>query len=148
MRASVDMVISAPIEEVWTFVSDLENMDKWVTGITEPQLTSEGEVRAGSTFTSQYTYRGKTFDMAYLVTEFSSLSRLAIESTSGPFPFEGIVDLRPTAGGTKVTSTIEAGADSVVTSLIFVLFGPLVRVMMRRQLLRELNTLKTILEAR
>ena len=55
MRASVDMVISAPIEEVWTFVSDLENMDKWVTGVTEPQLTSEGEVRAGSTFTSQYT---------------------------------------------------------------------------------------------
>ena len=68
MEASAEMMINRPIEEVWKFISNIDNMGKWVKGITEILRTSEGEFGAGSTFQSKYTYRKKAHDITYEVT--------------------------------------------------------------------------------
>ena len=54
--------------------------------------------------------------------------------------------MEPTEDGTRVTNTIEVGSDHVITTVIFVVFGPLVRMMTRKQLSKELEILKTALE--
>ena len=66
MKATVDIEISRPINEVWEFVADVENQDKWVTGVSEPRITSDGEFGVGSTYFGKYTYRNQTFDVDYL----------------------------------------------------------------------------------
>jgi hypothetical protein len=48
--------------------------------------------------------------------------------------------------GILVSNTIDAGSDGAGTSFIFKLFGPFIRRSMRKQLLRELEGLKSILE--
>lgn len=146
MKASASVVIDQPIERVFAFVADVEHMDRWVDGVTEPRLTSEGPVGVGSTFVSKYTYADKTHDIAYVVTAYDPPRRHAVKSTSGPFPFEGWVDLETVAGGTYVTNTIDAGSDSPFTAIMFALLGPFLRLMMRRRLRAELELLKASLE--
>ena len=72
---------------------------------------------------------------------------MAVEATEGPFPFEGLIEVEPIEGGTRVYNTIDAGSDSFFTSVTFALLGPLLRMFMRRQLRGELETLKSRLEA-
>ena len=141
MKASASVVIDQSIHTVWEFVANVENLEKWVDGVREPHWTSAGEIEVGSTFASKYAYRGKTFDMAYVVTEFSPPIRFATRSTSGPFPYQGVVDVEPGGDGTRVTNTIEVGSDSKATAVMFALFGPLLRIGMRRQLSKELKAL-------
>jgi hypothetical protein len=145
MRASVSEMLDQPIEEVFAFVASVEHMGHWVNGVSEPRRTSEGPFGVGSTFASKYTYGNKTHDIAYVVTAHDPPTRHAVRSTAGPFPFEGVVTLEPVGRGTRITNTIDAGADSTFTSVIFVLFGPLVRMMMRQQLRKELQSLKAAL---
>ena len=146
MRGSAVIVVNRPIEEVWQFISDVQNMARWVSGVSEPRRTSAGELGVGSTFTSKFTYRNRTFDVRYAVTEFTPPVRFATNWTDGPFPYNGVVDLERAEGGTRVTNTVDVGSDSKATSVIFALFGPLVRAAMTRRLLTELRRLKMEIE--
>lgn len=115
-------------------------MERWVDGVSDVRPPTDG-LAVGATFSSSYTYRGETFDVDYDVTAVDPPHRLDIRSTEGPFPFAG--SLRPVEvpGGTEVSNTIQAGSDGLATSIIFAVFGPLVRRLMRRQLARELEDL-------
>lgn len=148
MKASTSMVITRPIAEVFAFVADPLHMDRWVSGVTEPQRSSSGDLGVGSTFASKYTYAGKTHDITYIVTAYESPRRYDVKSTSGPFPFEGRLDLVPVGTGTRITNTINAGSDSRATSIMFVLFGPILRRMMRQRLHKELDMLKAVLKSK
>ena len=72
MKASASIVIDKPISEVWDFVSNIENMDKWVNGVREPKPISGGEWGVGSTFESGYEYAGKTHRITYEITGFDA----------------------------------------------------------------------------
>ena len=34
MRGSASLVIDVPIQKVFDFVADIENMDRWITGVS------------------------------------------------------------------------------------------------------------------
>ncbi len=146
MKAAASAVIDKPIEEVFAFVANAENMARWVVGVAEPKWTSNGVRGVGATFASKYTYAGNTHHLTYEVTAHDPPSCYAVKATSGPFPFEGLLELEPVGGKTKITNTIDAGADGAATRVIFVLFGPLLRILMRKQLRKELEGLKVLLE--
>ena len=147
MKAGTSIVVERPIEDVWAFVANIENMDKWVVGVSEPRLSNGRDMGVGATYTSKYTYAGKTQTIDYEVTAYEPHRHFATRSTEGPFPFEGELDLERVGQGTKVTNTIDAGSDGLFTTITFKLLGPLVRISMRRQLHKELVALKSILEA-
>ena len=146
MKASATVVLQKPVQEVWAFVSDLKNMEKWVVGVSDVQIPSKEPVKAGTEFASRYTYGRKTHQVTYEVTEFSPPYHMSMKSTSGPFPFEGTIELEEVDGSTKLVNTIDAGSDGTGTTIIFALFGPLLRIMMSRQLKKELLALKSSLE--
>ncbi|MDA1216004.1 MAG: hypothetical protein O2812_03935, partial [Chloroflexi bacterium] len=116
-------------------------------GASEPRLTSSGPIGLGSTIASKYSYRNRTFDITYEVTEFQPPNRQAIRSTSGPFPFSSVIELETAERGTRVVNIIDAGSDSKATTVIFTLFGPFIRMMMNRQVKKELGVLKSLVEA-
>lgn len=147
MKAGTSIVVERPIEDVWAFVANIENMDKWVVGVTEPRLSNGRDMGVGVTYTSKYTYAGKTHTIDYEVTAYEPQRHFATQSTEGPFPFKGELDLERVGQGTKVTNTIDAGSDGLFTTITFKLLAPLVRISMRRQLHKELVALKSILEA-
>ena len=146
MRASASLVIDVPIQTVFDFVADIENMERWINGVTESKRTSGGELGVGSTFESYYTYAGKTHSVAYRTVEFEPPTRIASEWTSGPFPFGAVTELEPAGDGTRITHTIDAGPNNRAVAVWFAVFGPILRSLMRRQLGWELQSLKELLD--
>ena len=134
------------IEDVFDFTAGIHNWDQWVVGVSEPKQTSNGEFGVGSTFTSKYTFAGKTHDIDYVVTAFEKPICHAVKAISGPFLFEGRMDLEPTDVGTKVTNAIDSGSDSMVSRLHVDKFLPLVRLTLTNQLRKELQNLRACLD--
>lgn len=126
---------------MWAFVSDVEKMDLWAKGVTKTRLESEGDVAQGTVFTGKFTHRGREFDVRYTVTVCEPQSRFGIES-EGMLRYSGVMDLEDADGATRVTNTVETGADRVASRLMAGLF----RWGMRRQLSKELGVLKRVIE--
>ena len=141
MEATARRVVTRPIEDVWEYVSSVENMGEWVDGVSDVRREDGDDLGVGSRFSSKYTYRGETFDVDYEVTAYEPPNRLDVRSTDGPFPFAGSIRLTEVDGGTEVSNTIDAGSDGLVTSAIFAVLGPLLRRLMRRRLAEELDLL-------
>ena len=135
------MLVDRPISEVWAFVSDVEKMDRWAKGVTEIRLTSEGEIDLGSVFTSKFTHRKRTFDVRYTVTVYEPPSRFGIES-EGLLQYSGVMELENADGATRVTNTVATGGERAAGGLL----AGLLRWGMRRQLAKELGTLKRVIE--
>ena len=148
MKASANILIDRPILEVWDFVADIRNMDKWVNGVSDPRPMSDGEWGVGSAFESGYTYAGNTHTITYEITGYDPPNRMAMRSTSGPFPFEGCVELREDGHGTRLTNTLDAEPTNIFLTLWFATMGIVLRMMMRIQLRKELTLLKAELESR
>ncbi len=147
MRGSAETTVNKSITEVWEFLVNLENLERWVEGVSDVELTSDEEMGVGSTFKSKYAYMRRTFDMEYQVTELVELSRLGTESTAGPFPYSSLIEMKPHAGLTKLTNTVEVGSDSKATSVIFKVFGPWVRKSMAKRMDGDLQKLEEEIEA-
>ena len=148
MQGSAELIINKGIEDVWAYVSDFGKMEEWVEGVSDGAQVSEGDLEVGAKLRSKYRYRGKTVDVEYEVTEFNPPSRFSAKSTEGPFPFEILIELTTYVGSTRVTNTIDAGSDSVMTNIVSYLLGSFVRKSMNRRMLKELETLKSVLESR
>lgn len=146
MKSSASLLINRHINEVWDFVADIRNMDKWVNGVSDPEPTSEGNWGVGSTFKSDYTYSGKVHPITYVITQFDPPYRLSIRSTSGPFPFEGHTELREEKDGTRLINSIDAKPTNLFLTAWFAVLGVVLRMMMRIQLKKELVRLKATLE--
>ena len=145
MKSSATIDINRPIDDVFAYIADPHNMEQWVVGVTDVQ-TSSDRPTAGMQYTSNYTYGGRTEAMTYVVTGFESPTRYSIRG-EGPFPFEGELSLEPTATGTRVTNSIDAGSDSRFTTVMFTLFAPVMRRVMAKRLKAELVELKGELES-
>ena len=71
---------------------------------------------------------------------------MVTDAQEGPFPFVGELELVRRGGGTEVTNTLSAGSDHVVTTLMFRFLPFIVRPMMAKQIRKELEQMKAILE--
>lgn len=145
LEASASIVVQQAPDQVFAFSAAIENMPRWVIGVSEPRRTSGGEFRARSTFASRYTYGGRTHDISYEVTVFDAPRCFAIRSIGGPFPFERTVTIESAKSGSRVENWLKAGSDSRATSVSFLLGAPLLRRLMQRRLRQELDRLREAL---
>ena len=139
--ASAELAMGHPVEAVWEFVSNVENFGRWADAVQEPRWTSEGERGVGSTYESEYVWSGKTSHVEYEVIEFEPLVRFGSRTTAGRFPYQGTIMIEPVEGGTKVTHDMMAGSDGAITAFMFTYLGGFLRPMMRKRLLKELQTM-------
>lgn len=146
MKASASSEIDRPIDDVFEYVSNVENMDEWVVGVSDTERVSGDGTSVGDRYESFYTYRGETQEMKFEVTEFEPPHRFGITAPEGPFAFDGTLELEATERGTRVTNTIETEADGRFTAFVFTVFRPVMRWTMARRLKQELRELQALLE--
>ena len=135
------IVIDRAIEDVFAFVSDIENEPKWQSGILEAALTSPRPLGVGTTSREVRSLMGRAAETAYRITEFEVNKRCAFESTSGPIPVHGAYTFESVEGGTKVGLLLDP---EVGGSLKFL--GPMVINMGQRQIDIDFGHLKDLLE--
>ena len=148
LSAAAEIAIDCDPAEVWTYVSDVTNQDHWVDGMSDSEVIGDEPIGRGTQIRGVYTYGGGSAPTRMTVTEFREGRELAIEASEGPFPFSGRLSLQRSGTSTIVTNSMTAGSDHIVTSIMFTVLRPLMKMMMRRQMRKELGQLKSILESR
>jgi len=141
-RTEIKLVINRPIEEVFAFVSNSENLPRWRSTSLEVKKTSDGPLGVGSTFRGRFTFLGRQFDGNVVVTAHEPNRVYVSKMVEGPFPLETGYTLEPVENGTHVTFVAEGEPGG-----FFKLAEPLVVSMARRAYDTDLQNLKEMLEA-
>jgi hypothetical protein len=144
MRASAETVVGRPREAVWTWASDPWQWPRWQEGVRDVRVL--GELARGSRFLGRFEYGGVWHDVEYEVSERRRPERQVVRSVTGPFPFEGTLELFEDDGGTRVRQTVDAGADDALARFLFWAARPLLRRSMRRRIGAQLARLKEMVE--
>jgi len=138
----IKLVIDRPVEEVFAFVSNSENLPRWRSSSLEVKKTSEGPFGVGSTFKSRFTFLGRQFDSEVVVTAHEPNRVYMSKMAEGPFPLETRYLLEAVGNGTHVTFVAEGEPGG-----FFKLAEPLVVSMAKRAFTTDLQNLKEMLEA-
>ena len=136
------VTINRPIEEVFTFVTNIENGTQWQSGVLESRQTSQGPAGVGATGMEVRQFMGLRVESSFEVTEYEPSRKMGFKTTSGPIPLEGNYTFEPTEGGTKVTFAVQ-----LEPSGVFKLAEALVARTARKQVETDCSNLKYLLEA-
>jgi uncharacterized protein YndB with AHSA1/START domain len=141
-RIEINLVIDRPVEEVFAFVSNSENLPRWRSTVLECKKTSKGPLGVGGTFSSRLTFLGRQFDGNIVVTEHEPNRIYASKMAEGPFPLATRYVLEPVENGTHVSFVVEGAPGG-----FFKFAEPLVVSMAKRAYEADLHNLKEMLEA-
>lgn len=144
MDARASIRIDRPIDQVFSFVTDVGHMPDWVTGVTAARMVSP-IMEPGAHFTLVYQPGYRETELAVVVAEHEPPHRFGISTERGPFAFTGRIELVEDGDGTLVSSIIEADPDSLSTKVANLLLGPYISRSMVRRLGRELAALAAAL---
>jgi len=138
------VVINQPAEEIFAYLSDLENLVDWSGSLITVRKISPGALHVGAMVQSTMRFLGRWMNITFEIVEYEPSRYLTLKSLRGITPCVFSYQLEPTNdGGTIValetvihfTGGILGLAESVVTNAI------------RRQIEHDLLTLKDLLEA-
>src|SRR5215471_7061017 len=140
-----NVVINLPPEEIFAYVSDLQNLANWSSVVISARNTSGESTQAGVTVRCTIRFLGRWFDNSFEIVESKPNCYLTIKSISGIAPCLIYYRLEPIVGGGTIVSLEHVIylvvdflglAEYVVTSAV------------RRQVKHDLLTLKDMLEAK
>jgi len=142
IHAEVSIVINRPLEEVFAFLSDLENNLKWRSGQIEAKKTSVGPIRVGTTYRMVNNVLGRRIEGEGEVTEYEPNRKFTSIGRSGYLPLEAQRVFEPVEGGTRVTFVLKAEPGG-----FFKLAEPLVATLAKRRVEMDAANLKDMMEA-
>jgi uncharacterized membrane protein len=146
MEFKQSVVVNLPTEEIFAYLSDLENLADWSSVVIAARKISQPSMQVGATVRCTIRFLGRWFDISFEIVECNPNRFLTIKSISGVAPCLISYQLEPLEGsGTNVVSS-----EHVIHSTggFLGLAEPVVTSMIHRQLEHDLLTLKDILEAK
>lgn len=139
-KVQVSIVINRPLEEVFAFLSDLENNLKWRSGMIEAKKTSAGPIDVGTTYRMINNFFGRKVEGEAVVTEYELNRKYATMNKSG-LPIKTQRMFEPVEGGTRVTFSVETELGS-----FFKLVEPLLAKIGKRRLEADAAMVKDLIE--
>jgi carbon monoxide dehydrogenase subunit G len=100
------VVISRPIQDVFGFLADFENVPKWNYAVIETRKVSAGAVSVGTSYRQVRSVPSRS-EERFEVTAFDPPRYLEIQGQLGPFPSRLSYALEAIPGGTRVTNSVE-----------------------------------------
>lgn len=140
MKVKHTVIINRPIDEVFAFVTNLNNETRWQSEIKS--VTLEGPLEAGSTFREDRVTFGRQFAWHFRITAFEPPHRISIDTISGTARYRGARLFEAVAGGTKVTEVGELELPRFLRP-----FNPLLSWLSKRPLRLAYGRLKQIIES-
>ena len=142
MKVQHSVIINRPIEQVFAFVTNLENELRWQPEIESIQLDSADPMGVGTTFREARRTFGRRYEWHFEVTQFELNKIFCIRTLSGTIPYQGCRVFEPVSGGTKVTEMGE-----LQTGGLFKLLDPIMARLSKKPLEAAYSNLKSLLEA-
>ena len=141
MKIEQTIVISAPADKVFAYVSDLTKLTEWAQFSTEVRQTSQGPVGVGSTFDTSGKQFGKHTDHV-TVTEYVPGKKFAVEVKGDAGESRNWFELADQGGSTKVTKVLEF----IKPALSARLAAPVIRRIAPKNLMKDLVKIKANIE--
>jgi uncharacterized membrane protein len=144
MKLEHSVIINLPPEEIFAYMSDLENLVDWSSVVISARKISPGAIHVGATVRGTFRFLGRWLDVSFEIVECKPSRYLTIKSISGIAPclFYYRFD------------SVEGGGTAVSQEIIIHLTGgflglpePVVTSVIHRQIEYDLLTLKDLLEA-
>ena len=98
-RVERTAVLAAPPAEVFAYLSNLDNLADWQTGITDARITSEGEMGVGATALVTRELMGQRIEAPLTVTAYDPPRHIAIGSEASGVKVHATLDLAPAQNG-------------------------------------------------
>jgi uncharacterized membrane protein len=141
-----DILINAPIQQVFHYVADPVDMMNWLSGLVKNQDVPQGPVEVGQSWTQFVQVMGRKFEYIREVTEYDPQHRVAWRFSAMGINGIGYCELEPAESGTKIVF----GLDYTYPRLL--LGGLLDKMLMEKLANREAQSslvrLKALLEDR
>jgi hypothetical protein len=141
-KFEINLVINRPIEEVFAFIANPENLPRWRAATLEVKRISSEPLGVGSIVRGRFTFLGCPFEGNLEIILQEPHGRYGTRLIEGPFPLEARYTLEPVENGTQLTLVIEGQPGG-----FFKLAEPLVVSMAKRSYEADLHNLKEMLEA-
>ncbi|MBI5102531.1 MAG: SRPBCC family protein [Nitrospirae bacterium] len=100
------IIINAPVEKVFSFVTAPDNWTKYVTSLTDIRDVSSAKVEKGATFKWEYKMFGMKFKGKGFVTENVKNKKFGLKMEGG-FPIVETYSFTPSEKGTELSFDIE-----------------------------------------
>jgi uncharacterized protein YndB with AHSA1/START domain len=136
------VTIRRPVEEVFAFLAEFENVPRWNHAIESTTKTSSGPVGVGSAY-RQIRSEPRRSEESFEVTVFEPARRLAIEGEIGPFHARAEYLLEPIEGATRLTNAVELEPSSTVAKFL----APFAGSRIKTAVAENLGVLKRLLES-
>lgn len=141
MRFENDVTIDRPVEDVFAFLANFENIPRWNYAIVETREVSHGPVGVGAVYRQVRSVPSRS-EETFEVTEFEPNQRLAIRGDFGPLEGRMTYELEPTGSGTRLTNSAQLEARGLGK-----LAAPLASGRIAEAVSENLTTLKRLLES-
>src|SRR5918992_4314771 len=144
MRVEESIEINRPLQEVFNYVSEVGNYPEWMAHALEVRKDTPGPPQQSDRFTLAIKSVGRRFETPYERISFEANRRYTDRAVGGPIPnqrWESTFQEVP--GGTRLTRAVDAEPGGLLK-----LLEPLQKRAAERQLGKDLQTLKDVLEAR
>jgi len=142
IKIEESIIINRPVEEVWKFVSNIENATKWDRGVLEARQTSEGTIGVGSTLQTRRQMLGRQRIGKLRVSEYVPNRIIALQASLGQIAAAQIrYSFEPVDGGTRMTGTSE-----VELRGLWKLIAPILTRLLERDGREDMANIKRIME--
>jgi len=141
-KIAASTTIERPTDEVWKFMLDVSSLPKWIPGLLEGKVTSEGPIGIGTTLQVKNSAWPKQAE--FRITEFEPGRKSVMEVTSPPM-MKGTREtfaLENAEGKTKLSLTLDMKLNG-----FYSLVGPFVVPSQRKIAETEIGNLKRVLES-
>ena len=142
VRIEATAVINRPVDVVFEFVTNRDNLLQWATTLVEAKQTSQGPVDVGTTFKEVHRFFGRRLVFSFEVTDHKSNRESRFRSISGPMPVQGGYTFEPVEAGTRITLVFEGKLVGLSQ-----LAKPIFAIVAHRQWETNFANLKALLEA-
>ena len=144
MRVEESVQINRPLAEVFNYVSDVGNYPEWMAHVLEVRNETPGPPQQSVRFVVTIKSVGRRFETPYERTSYEAERRYTDRAVGGPIANQRWhSDFQEGPGGTRFTRAVDVESGGLLK-----LLEPLQKRAAERQLRKDLQTLKGVVEAR
>ncbi len=138
--------VEGDLNKVYNYVTDPMNYPLWRTGMSNVVWQEESvKGRPGSRYEFDYTWEEKTHRLVHEVILDDPPSKQGFKAVLGPYPIDGTVFFKEEEGKIRINMHQEIRSDSILTAIMFGLFGSLLTTPTRNHLQTDLDKLAEVL---
>jgi uncharacterized membrane protein len=142
--AIVDSIeINRRPDEVFAYLDDLSRHGEWQDSIVSTRVETDGPTRVGTRATDRRRVPGGERDISFEVTEHDPPRKVSFRGLNGPVRPVGTVTFEPLEDGARTRLTLDFDLKG---SGLGVLLAPLARASARKEIPKDHQKLKEILE--